>query len=497
MAQETNLSDLMEIGASLLREGSAEDALAVYESALALEASNREALLGKVRALMQLDRPDEACRYAEYVARHHPDDPAAQDLLGTAALTAGQGEPAVTAFTKFQRLSGVSAENFLNLTAASFLNLELERAREFNELALLEDPQSQEAGVWQEKLQGIKDTNSLLIEVGRTHCREGRFQQGLDLFRRALGEKDSFPGRLYSGRALLGLGQPGEALAQLQAALAIEPDNQEALFDLAAAYLLSQQRQQAEEVYDRILSADPGDVDALMGKGQLLTDRNELQAARGLLQQAIEVAPERPDLWLLQARLLHREGKAAEARLAADHAIAGDVEVAAGWATGAEALRSCGEEALAFRYVEMAGQLEPGQTETAARAPEGDLNPVPAEAAELDKLLETQPGYEHAYQDRVDVYSALGEGERALHYIELIVQRWPEREGEKLACQRGTLLLSLQRPEEARVAFSRALEISPGSAYALQGLDTAEAVLAEAREESEPKAQKPAAEGGG
>ena len=492
MAQETNLSDLMEIGASLLREGSAEDALAVYESALALEASNRDALLGKVRALMQLDRPDEACRYAEYVARHHPDDSAAQDLLGTAALTAGRGQLAVTAFTKLQRLAGVSAENFLNLTAASFLNLELERAREFNELALLEDPQSQEAGAWQEKLGGIKDRDSLLIEVGRTHCREGRFQQGLDLFRRALDGKDSFPGRLYSGRALLGLGQAGEAVAQLKSALAIEPDNQEALFDLAAAYLLSQQPQQAEEVYDRILSRDPGDVDAIMGKGQLLTDRNELEAARGFLQQAIKVAPERPDLWLLQARLLHREGKAAEARLAADHAIAGDAEVAAGWAAGAEVLRSCGEEALAFRYAEMAGQMEPGRPETAAKAPDGDLKPVSAETAELDELLETEPGYVHAYQDRVHVYSALGEAERALHYIELILQRWPEREGEKLACQRGTLLLSLQRPEEARVAFSRALEISPDSAYALQGLDTAEAMLTEAREESQPEAQKSA-----
>ena len=492
MAQETNLSDLMEIGASLLREGSAEDGLAVYESALALEATNREALLGKVRALLQLDRPDEACRYAEYVARHHPDDPAAQNLLGTAALTAGQGQLAVTAFTNLQRLAGVSAENFLNLTAASFLSLDADRAREYNELALLEDPQSQEAGAWQEKLQGIRDRDSLLIEVGRTHCREGRFQQGLDLFRRALEEKDSFPGRLYSGRALLGLGQAGEAVAQLEAALVIEPDNQEAMFDLAAAHLLSQQPQQAGEVYDRILSRDPGDVDALMGKGQLLTDRNELEAARGLLQQAIKVASERPDLWLLQARLLHREGKAAEARLAADHAIAGDAEVADGWATGAEVLRSCGEKALASRYAEMAGQLEPGQPETAAKAPDGDLKPVSAEAAELDKLLETQPGYGHSYQDRVDIYSALGEGERALHYIELILQRWPEREGEKLACQRATLLLSLQRPEEARVAFNRALKITPDSAYALQGLDTAEAMLAEAREESEPQAQEPA-----
>lgn len=492
MAQDSNLSDLMEIGASLLREGSAEDGLAVYESALALDATNREALLGKVQALLQLDRPDEACRYAEYVARHHPDDPTAQNLLGTTALTAGRSQLAVTAFTNFQRLAGVSAENFLNLTAASFLNLELDHAREYDELALLEDPQSQEAGAWQEKLEGIKDTNTLLIEVGRTHCREGRFQQGLDLFRRALDEKDSFPGRLYSGRAFLGLGRAGDAVAQLKSALAIEPDNQEVMFDLAAAYLLSQQPQQAEEVYDHILSRDPGDIDALMGKGQILTDRNELEAARGFLQQAIAVAPERPDLWLLQARLLYREGKAAEARLAADHAIAGDVEAAAAWATGAEVLRSCGEEVLAFRYAEMAVQLEPGQTETAAKAPEGDLKPVPAEAAELDKLLETQPSYEHAYEDRMHVYSALGEGERALHYVELILQRWPEKEGEKLACQRGTLLLSLQRPEEARVAFNRALEISPGSVYASQGLDTAEAMLAEAQEENEPKAQKPA-----
>jgi tetratricopeptide (TPR) repeat protein len=492
MAQVTNLSDLMEIGASLLREGSAEDGLAVYESALALEATNREALLGKVQALLQLDRPDEACRYAEYVVRHHPDDPTAQNLLGTAALTAGRGELAITAFTDFQRLAGVSADNFLNLAAASFLNLELERAREYNELALLEDPQSQEGRTWQEKLEGIKDTNTLLIEVGRTHCREGRFQQGLELFRRALDEKDSFPGRLYSGRACLGLGQAGDAVAQLKSALAIEPDNQEAMFDMATAYLLSQQPQQAEEIYNQILSRDPGDVDALMGKGQLLTDRNELEAARGFLQQAIRVAPERPDLWLLQARLLHREGKTAEARLAADHAIAGDVEAAAAWATGAEVLRSCGEEVLAFRYTEMAGQLEPDQFEAAAETPEEELKPVSAEAAELDKLLETLPGYVHAYEDRMEVYSALGEGERALHYIELILQRWPESEGEKLACQRATLLLSLQRPEEARVAFNRALEISPGSAYATQGLDTAEAMLAETREESELEAQKPA-----
>lgn len=477
MVTTDDLNNLLQMGDVLLQTEDAEGALAAYDAALALEPTNKEALMGKSESLLRLGRAEEASRYLDYAAGHYPDDAAVWQFLGTTALATGNGELGVKAFSNYQRLTGATADNLLSLAVASYFNLGLDRARHFVELALLEEPENHQAKVWQQKLAELRDKPSLLIDVGRAHCRQGRLQQGIELFRQALELNASFPARLYLARALLASGQYEEAIPHLEAALQMEPDNPEAMVDLASAHLFLDKGQQAGELYDRVLSLEANNVDALLGKGQLLFNEGDLPKAEEYVEQAFRLSPSLPEVWLLKARLLHKQGKAAQARQAADHAIALNLRSVGAWAVGEEVLRAYGKEALADLYLERVRQLEPGLVKAEAGPLSGELEEVAAEAAELDVLLPECPKFAEVCKDRAAIYTTIDELARALYYLNLVRQKCPEYEDEQLISQQGEILLTLGRPQEAQECFEHWLELNPTNAEAQEGLAAAKQML--------------------
>ena len=481
-AARDELPAILERGEALLRAEDTDGALAEYDGALALDPKSKVALVGKAEVLLRLDRPEEASRYLNYAARHHPDDPAVWYFLGTTAVAAGQGELAVTAFTNHQRLTGASAESFLNLAVASYFNLDLDRAKNFVELALLEDPQHDAAQSWQQRLEDITDEHSLLVDVGCTRCREGRFEQGLVFFQQALELKDSFPAHLYAGRALLSLDRYAEGISHLQAALEMEPDDIEAMTDLATACLLEGQETQAEQLYDRILELDADNIDALLAKGQMLLGVDSLEASRNCVEHALEIDSSRPKAWLLKGQLFQKGGDPEVARLCADHAIALELDSLVAWMVGAEMLQACGEGYLASLYTAKARRLHAGHEEIHSVPPSEDLTEVSQEVAELAAFVSQHPDYLHAFRDRAVIYDAVDMLDRALHYLDVIRERWREQEDEQLVCLRGVVLLNLGRLEEAKQDFEQALEINPESAVAQQAMALAEERLAQAPE---------------
>ena len=470
---------LLEKANSLLQKGDMNESLAIYDSALALAPTNKESLVGKAEVLSRLSRSAEAARYLDYATRNYPDDEKIWYFMGTTALAAGQGDLATRAFSNYQRLVGASTDNFLNLAAASYLNMDGDQAKSFVELALLEDPHNQGAKLWQQKLADIKDKQSLLVDVGRAHCRAKRFEQGLELFTQALELKDSFSARLYTGRAFSALKRFEQAIPHLQAALEMELDNQEVMNDLAMAYRFADQKQQAEQVYDRILELNSSNTNALLGKGQLLFQANNMETALENVNQAINTAPIRPDAWLLKAQLLQTQENLCEARLSADRAINMSMSSPVSWAVGANILLSDHKRALSDLYMTMARHLNRSQQETNHQLSGDGLEEVSAEVGDLDAFLLDHTEYMHAYHDRAAIYEALDELDRSLYYLDIITQKWPEEEDERLICRRGVMLLNLGRHREAQDCFQKALEAYPESEAVQQGLTIAKERLSE------------------
>ena len=475
----SNITALLEKANTLLQAGDNQESLAAYDSVLALTPNNKEALLGKAEALLSLYRPDEALRYLNHTTRYYPDDEKAWYLLGTTALSMGQGKPALDAFSNYQRLNGASADCFLKLAMASYFNLDLDKAKDFIDLALLEDSQSEEASLWKEELEEIEDQHSLLVEVGRVHCQEGRYEEGLKLLTQSLEIGDSFAAHLYTGRTLSALNKYQQAIPHLEIALERAQDGPEALLDLANAYFYTGQNKEASEFYDRVLSLDPREIEALVGKGRVLMTAGDPEAALNYIEKAIALAPSRPDIWLLKAQVIKSLGQLYEARLCADHAIALGSQEPISWAIGADTLWVNGDKALASKYLEMVKSLAPEEEIPETRASEEKLKEISSEAADLDSFVIKHSEYIHAYHDRAAIYDILDEPGRSLYYLDIVRKRWPEDEDEPLACKRGILLFNLGRVAEATECFRQILEKYPETRVAQEGLRVSEERLEE------------------
>ena len=115
-----------------------------------------------------------------------------------------------------------------------------------------------------------------------------------------------------------------------------------------------------------------------------------------------------------------------------------------------------------------------GKSTPAARQELPALLDLSAEVAALDEAGLPDEGMAEALRNRATVYANLGQVERALEYLRLLTERLPQFETEELARHKGSLLLRLGDPVEARQSFERALELDPDShraRLAIQRLD--------------------------
>jgi superkiller protein 3 len=462
-----DLSILLQMGGVLLDNGDFQGSLAAFDAALAIDPASKIALAGKARSLILAGRSDEGLRYLEHAARQHQDDPDMWQLLGNIALAEGQGGKAAEAFAVCQRLTGSSTETLLKLALSHYLALDLKRATGFVDLALLDDPNNADARTWKNKLGSIDSRHKMLVEVGRSHCRAGRFQQGADLLKQALEAGDSYDARLYLGKALLALGEIEGSLRELEAASVMNPEDPEGSISLAMAYAVSGRLDDAERIYRRVSKRHPDNLEALLGRAEILLGRNDTAAATEAIGRALKLAPGSPEAWLLRARALCARSKFSEARACTDHAVYLDINSALTWSTGAGILEACGELPLSRIYSEMAHRLAGGPAGKPV-ARELQLGELSSEAAKLGAVLSTNSEYGWAYAERAVLYQVLDEPERALYYLDLMLESRPD--DVDVLCQHGGALLSLRRYADAVKSFQRALDVDPGNERAKRGV---------------------------
>lgn len=150
-----------------------------------------------------------------------------------------------------------------------------------------------------------------LFDEGRRLHREGQVQRAVDLYRKAL-EKD--PARLeyrpYLAQALQSTGQSEDALEQYALYLAREPEDlavqRERLLPLISLGRWEELDREFAAL-DQPLANDP---DYLQDKALSWLKRGQPEKAQSLLQTALKLAPERPDirLNLASAYLLQAQG---------------------------------------------------------------------------------------------------------------------------------------------------------------------------------------------
>lgn len=125
---------------------------------------------------------------------------------------------------------------------------------------------------------------------------------------------DSFDVLLGEGAFHLRGGAPEAALVALDAALAQEPDDPNALFNRGLALIALGRGAEAERDFTRLLTEAPNDAGAYHHRARARAGRDDAAAVRDF-DKAIQLAPEWPEPWFRSGLLLDEAGQVEEANL--------------------------------------------------------------------------------------------------------------------------------------------------------------------------------------
>ena len=240
-------------GIALYNAGQVDAALAQFELAVGQQPNNINYLYEYGRILIELDRYDEAAPHGDRAIEMAPDDVRGYALKARALMWSDPGTAIPVA------VSGLEIDpNFAPLHAA---------------LAI-------------------------------AYTRVGRYAEGLQRGMRAveLDALDSFAHRAYS-IPLIYTGRSSQAIEELEAAVAINPNLTGPYFELAAQYRAIDVPEMAVGIYQRILDIDSGSAKAYLRLCETYASIGEFITATGFCETALELDPAYASAWRMLGQL--------------------------------------------------------------------------------------------------------------------------------------------------------------------------------------------------
>ncbi|MFH1037176.1 MAG: tetratricopeptide repeat protein [PVC group bacterium] len=266
----------MNLGAILLRQDDAADAVAEFRRAVALRPDRAEAHNNLGSALSRAGRLAEAAAVLEKAIMIDPECVRAYSNLGTVLQARGDGEAAVNAFRRALPLQPETGEFYYNFGLVLAKQGRIEEAIEQYRTAVRIDPGSSDT---QNNL-GIALAARGDTEAAVAHLREAvRLNPGLEVahvnLANILASRQRYP----------------EAVAHYQRALQINPDSADARYNLGYTLELSGAKEDAVRQYRDALRADREHVQAHYRLARLLLENNRVLEAEEHLRAALSVDP--------------------------------------------------------------------------------------------------------------------------------------------------------------------------------------------------------------
>jgi tetratricopeptide (TPR) repeat protein len=270
-----------------------------------------EALLPKLRAL----------------AREHPDQPAARNLLGKGLLAVRQHEPAYEQFSASLEVDPDQPEiQLLAGTLAMQTDRPVDAGRHYNEAVRLDPDNTSyqmhlvQAYLAQQRYDQARDLLLKLLRQDSTspeayagladvYARQNKLELALTHMDRALEyAADALPGKrhayLRKKAALLRRdNRPEEALLVLRQLPAAERARPEVLEELAVTHMMLGQPRDAAALYERAFAVTPTDWRLAAGAARWYLKAGDLDAAGRFVDHVQRINPRAPVLDRLRAEL--------------------------------------------------------------------------------------------------------------------------------------------------------------------------------------------------
>jgi len=257
------------------------------EELLKLNDNDAEAFMLRARVSMQENKAEEAVKDLEEILKKQPSQKNALFYMTQARLALGQIDQARAFIGDLEKYHPNFLKTKLLKIQASFSGGEPENA--------------------------LRQANELLDAVKKSYPTAELDAQGLEELRvRALTAR---------GLAHLELGKLVEAKADLQFVQSLSPNSSAAMVNLAKVFVAEKNLAEAANLYERALTSDGKNFDALNGLINVLTRQKQFDAAHQKINQAIEANAGRKDLspalYYLNANIYtaQKNADAAEAEL--------------------------------------------------------------------------------------------------------------------------------------------------------------------------------------
>jgi tetratricopeptide (TPR) repeat protein/glutathione synthase/RimK-type ligase-like ATP-grasp enzyme len=403
-----NLNALQLLGALAHATGRTEEAIALFECALATLSSQGGGT-------------------AKHAALYHN--------LGNALRDAGRGANAVTCYRRGLALDPQLPELHANLGRALTAQDDFDGAVASCESAVALDPgnhgyalhlakayaaagrHDEAIGMLQDLLRIAPDHAEVLGHLGRVLTAAGRLDDAIAAFRAATAsDPSSCPARLDLAAALV-LGGETEAAVEILAALAIaHPDEPSIHWELATALHALNRPEDALAPLARVLALRPDDAHAHLLMGGIHQTLGNLHEAMGSCRAALRAKPDMGEALLRLAMVLADLGQPAEAIEACRRLLAAEPENAAALCVLGGALARAGQPPAALDAYAHCLRLKPDYL--AAQYQLGvllrDMGQHAMAAACLQAAIELEPDHAGAHVELGNVLQALGRADEAL-----------------------------------------------------------------------------------
>lgn len=219
--------------------------------------------------------------------------------------------------------------------------------------------------------------------------------------------------------------------------------------------------EQALVHYAAALALEPENFDALHMRGIGLHQLGRTQEGLPLLEAALRLRPQDATALSNWGLALRAAGRLDDALMAYDRCLSVAPQFAQAWSNRGNLLRDLNRQSDAIASYEAALKAQP----LYARAwhgiglAQGSLGHWPLAVAAFDAALAIQPDYAEAYLDRGNAQRELGQLEAAMASYEQVLHYQPDNAG--AWSNRGVVLKRLGRLDDAAESYEKSLALNP------------------------------------
>lgn len=350
--------------------GRLEEARAGYESVLAREPRNFDALHLLGVLALQSARPADAAEHISRALRVDPASAAAHNNLGEAWRRIGRPEEAEACFREAVSIAPRYADAHFNLATLLRRLGRGEEAVLSYRSAVAIDPALTEAHV----------------HLGETLNALGRPAQAIEALRAAL----ALDGNLAEAHSSLGValsdaGELDEALAACQRAVALKPGLAVAHFNAGNVLRAKGFLDEAMAAYRAAIERDAHFAEAYNNLGNVLKQQGRTAEAMQCYETAVALSPAFAQARLNAAKLLRENGRLADAVAAYRALLEGRPDLAEAHFDLGNALKAMGDKPGALACYRKALDIDPGYAEARWAQAMSQLPMVAADEAELTR----------------------------------------------------------------------------------------------------------------